>query len=107
MRDLLLLILLGVAAYLGYDNYSKRGALKAAQEEIQRLNTEHSQTPDVIQAPRHRIPATSYAPAAPSQPAWFRERLNQRPSLDEPVRHRHGNDDSSRSTSYNSPTPAP
>jgi hypothetical protein len=106
MRDLLLLVLLCVAAYLGYDNYSKRGALKAAQEEIQRLNTERNQT-GVTQAPRHRIPATSYAPAAPSQPAWFRERVNQRSSLDEPVRHRHGDEDSSRSTSYNSPTPAP
>ena len=100
MRDLLLLLLLGVAAYLAYDDYSKRNALKAAQAEVQRLNTERSQgdQSSVRQSPIH---ARAYAPATQSNPpAWFQERLNQRPSLDEPVRHRHNEEETSKPTSY-------
>jgi hypothetical protein len=99
MRDLLLLLLLGVTAYLGYDNYSKRNALKAAQEEVQRLNSDRSQG-DQSTVRQRPIYARPYAPAAASPPAWFQERLNERPSLDEPVRHRHNEEETSKSTSY-------
>ncbi len=107
MRDLLLLLLLGVAAYLAYDDYSKRNALKAAQEEVQRLNADRSQGD---QSPVRQRPlyARPYAPAAATPPAWFQERLNERPSLDEPVRHRQTDQEANgtRSSTYgSSPTP--
>jgi hypothetical protein len=107
MRDLLLFLLLGVVAYLGYDDYSRRNALKAAQEEVQRLNADRGQgdqTP-VRQRPLYARPV---APAAASPPAWFQERLNERPSLDEPVRHRQSDQEATgrRSSTYGtSPTP--
>jgi hypothetical protein len=108
MRDLLLLLLLGVAGYLAYDDYSKRNALKAAQEEVQRLNTERSQgDQSVVRQSSFR--ARAYAPATQSSPpAWFQERLNQRPSLDEPVRHKQSDEAATgtRTSTYgSSPTP--
>lgn len=112
MRDLLLFLLLGVAAYLGYDDYSKRNALKAAQQEVQRLNADRADRADRSQAdqtPVRQRPAYArpFAPAAASPPAWFQERLNERPSLDEPVRHRQSDQEATgrRSSTYGSPTP--
>src|ERR1051325_8679053 len=110
MRDLLLFLLLGVAACLGYDDYSKRNALKAAQEQVQRLNAEHADGSQAEQSLVRQRPiyARPYAPTAASPPAWFQERLNQRPSLDEPVRHRQSDQDGTgrRSSTYgSSPTP--
>lgn len=107
MKDLLLVILIGVTAYLGYDNYSKRGALKSAQQEIQRLSANRDQPQaSAGQTQQHLqqnpIRARSYAPAPSNPPAWFQERLNQRPSLDEAVRHRHAEEDTTRSTRYGS-----
>lgn len=93
MRDLLLLLLLGVAGYLAYDDYSKRNALKAAQEEVQRLNADRSQGGDQSAVRQRPIYARPYAPAVASPPAWFQQRLNERPSLDEPVRHRQTDQD--------------
>jgi len=107
MRDLLLLLLLGVAAYLAYDDYSKRNALKAAQEEVQRLNADRSQA-DQSPVRQRPIYARPYAPAAATPPAWFQERLNERPSLDEPVRHKQTDQEANgtRSSTYgSSPTP--
>ena len=107
MRDFLLLVAIGVAAYLGYDDYSKRGALRSAQQEIQRLNADRSQA-DAGQTRPSPIRARSYAPAQPSLPAWFQDRLNQRPSLDDAVRHRRTDEETSRSTQYGSrPSPTP
>ncbi|HEY6111460.1 MAG TPA: hypothetical protein VIV62_02980 [Chthoniobacterales bacterium] len=102
MRDLLLFLLLGVAACLGYDDYSKRNALKAAQEQVQRLNAEHADGSQAEQSLVRQRPiyARPYAPTAASPPAWFQERLNQRPSLDEPVRHRQKEGDTNQATSY-------
>jgi hypothetical protein len=110
MRDLLLFLLLGVVAYLGYDDYSRRNALKAAQEEVQRLNTGHADRSQGDQTPVRQRPlyARPFAPAAASPPAWFQERLNERPSLDEPVRHRQSDQEATgrRSSTYGtSPTP--
>ncbi|HEY6204612.1 MAG TPA: hypothetical protein VIW21_00425 [Chthoniobacterales bacterium] len=110
MRDLLLFLLLGVVAYLGYDDYSKRNALKAAQEEVQRVNADRADRSQADQTPVRQRPlyARPYAPAAASPPAWFQERLNERPSLDEPVRHRQSDQDGTgrRSSTYgSSPTP--
>jgi Tfp pilus assembly major pilin PilA len=109
MRDFLLLIAIGVAAYLAYDDYSKRSALKSAQAEIQRLNTERSQA---AAAPTRQNPtagrARSYAPAPSSAPAWFQDRLNERPSLDAAERHKQKEQDTSRPTQYGSrPSPSP
>ena len=106
MRDLLLLIAIGVAAYLAYDDYSKRGALQSAQQEIQRLNAERSQ-PEVAQTRQSAVRARSFAPARPSAPAWFQERLNQRPSLDEAVRHQQKEEDAGKSTHYGSSLASP
>lgn|GEM_PF-4051102 len=105
MRDLLLLIAIALAAYLAYDDYSKRGALKAAQAEIQRLGANQAQT-GASQAPDYRPVARSFAPVTPAPPpAWFQERLNQRTSLDEPVRHKQTQEDDQRKDSrYGSPT---
>ena len=107
MRDLLLLVAIGVAAYLAYDDYSKRSALKSAQAEIQRLNTERSQ-PEAALTRQNPIRARSYAPAPSTAPAWFQERLNERPSLDHAVRHKQKEADEQRSTQYGSrPSPSP
>ncbi|MFN2541891.1 MAG: hypothetical protein ABR514_06965 [Chthoniobacterales bacterium] len=101
MRDLLLIVVIGVAAYLAYDDYSKRGALQSAQQEIQRLSAERSQA-DAGQTRQYPIRARSYAPATPTAPAWFQERLKQRPSLDEAVRHQQKEQDSGKPTHYGS-----
>ncbi len=82
MRELLILLLIGGVAYLGYDDYSKRGALKQAQEEMQRLTAERAQ---VRQNP---VRLNTYTPAAPTPPPWFQQRVQEGSSLDSARRHR-------------------
>jgi hypothetical protein len=81
MKELLILVLLAAAGWFAYDDYYKqRPALKQAQEETQRLTAELNQ-------PRASSNRLYLQPArTPAVPTWFRERLNARPAMDEPVR---------------------
>ncbi len=77
MRELLILILIGVVAYLAYDDYYKqRPALLQAQAEVQQLR-QNPATP----APRVWVPVT------PSPPAWFQRHLDDGAALEDSRRH--------------------
>jgi hypothetical protein len=93
MKDAFLFLLLAVVAYLIYDDYSKRDALKQMQTQVQQLALERDQA---------RRGAVSYAPRiqpTPASPGWFQERLSQKPALDESVRQTRD------AKHYASPTP--
>ena len=101
MRELLILLLIGGVAYLAYDDYLKRDALKQTQEEMQRLTAERGQ---LRQTPGRTSTYVAPTYVAPTPPGWFQERLNERPSMDESGTHRQGNTDASQS---HYPTPKP
>jgi hypothetical protein len=91
MKDAFLFLLLAAVAYLVYDDYSKRDALKQAQDQIQQFNLYYQR-----QTTARVLPRVQSTPATPS---WFQERLGQKPALDESVRQTHD------AKQYGSPTP--
>jgi hypothetical protein len=96
MKDAFLFLLLAAVAYLIYDDYSKRDAMKQMQTQVQQLTYERDQA---------RRGAVSYAPriqATPATPAWFQEHLKKGSSLEESKPHYH-RDEQGASTPFPSP----
>jgi hypothetical protein len=83
MREIIIVLLIAVVGYLAYDDfYNQRPALRQAQTEIQQLHL----TPAPATAETARRPV--YVPIArPSQPDWFRKRVEQGSSLDTSHQH--------------------
>ena len=103
MRELLILLLIGGVAYLGYDDYLKRDALKQAQEQIQQL----SQGQPAAGAARASGRTVSNPPTVwnPPAPGWMQDRLSERPTMDSAVRHKQQGEDTTKSAPYGSPKP--
>ena len=81
MRELLILILIGTAAYLGYDDYYRqRPALERARGELQQLRD------NPVRLAATPVPR-AWAPANPTPPTWFQKQLNDGSSLELPRRH--------------------
>jgi hypothetical protein len=78
VREVLIVLLIGAAGYLAYDDfYKQRPALQKAQAEIQQL----SQNP---------APVAARSPY-PRSPAWFQKKVQQGSSLDTSRQHiQHG-----------------
>jgi hypothetical protein len=72
----ILLLLVAAVAYLAYDDYSKREALRLSQDQIAQMSINFQRQNTVRYVPQTQA----------TTPAWFQERLNQRPAIDEPVR---------------------
>ena len=96
MKALLIVLLIGAAGYLAYDDYYKqRPALEQAQAEIQQLR----ENPAPVAA---RSPV--YVPVnPPSPPAWFQKHLDESGSLD--AARQHIQKDERASTPHPSPHP--
>ena len=76
MRELLILMLIGAAGYLAYDDYYKqRPALQQAQAELQQLR-------------QNPVRLNVRAPTAPTPPAWFQQRLENGSALDSARQHK-------------------
>lgn len=102
MRELLILLLIGGVAYLAYDDYSKRDALRQAQEDIQRL----SQGQPATAARAGGRPGTAGITVwNPTTPGWLQDRLSERPAMDSAVRHKQTGEDTAKSSPYGSPKP--
>jgi hypothetical protein len=82
MREIIIVLLIAAAGYLAYDDfYSQRPALQQAQAEIQQLHL--TPAPATAQSAR-----PVYVPRArPSQPDWFRKRVEQGSTLDTSHQH--------------------
>jgi hypothetical protein len=101
MRELLILLLIGGVAYLGYDDYMKRDALKQAQQDIQRL----SQSQPAAAAPGRPGVRPGVTVWNPSAPGWMQDRLSERPAMDSAVRHKQTGEDTTKSSPYGSSKP--
>jgi hypothetical protein len=99
MRELLILLLIGGVAYLGYDDYIKRDALKQAQQDIQRLSLGQ---PATASRAAGRPAVSVWNPATPG---WLQDRLSERPAMDSAVRHKQTGEDTTKSSPYGSPKP--
>jgi hypothetical protein len=101
MRELLILLLIGGLAYVAYDDYSKRDALKQAQEQIQQL----SQARPAAARAGGRSGTAGITVWNPSTPGWMQDRLSERPVMDSAVRHKQDQEDTTKSSPYGSPKP--
>jgi hypothetical protein len=79
MRDFLLVLLLAGVCYLGYDDYSKRTALRELQQQLQQSSVPANQVRQNIR-PR--------AVFSPTPPSWFQERIHEGSSLDGARQHK-------------------
>ena len=87
MRELLIVLLIGSAGYLAYDDYYKqRPALEEAQRKVQQLTADANQ---LRQNPVRLNVGAPTAPTAPMPPAWFQKRLEDGSSLESSRQHRH------------------
>jgi hypothetical protein len=103
MRELLILLLIGGLAYLGYDDYIKRDALKQAHEQIQQLSQGQPATAAARTSGRPVLnPPTVWNPPTPG---WMQDRLSERPVTDSAVRHKQHDEDANRSSQYGSAKP--
>jgi hypothetical protein len=100
MRELLILILIAGVAYLAYDDYMKRDALKQAQQDIQRLS--QGQPTAAAARPGVRPGVTVWNPPTPG---WMQDRLSERPATDPAVRHKQDQEDTTKSSPYGSSKP--
>jgi hypothetical protein len=75
MKDAFLFLLLAAVAYLVYDDYSKRDALKQMQTQVQQQQSRPSNT----------LRRQGSTPV----PAWFQKHLDQGSLLEQSYPHRH------------------
>jgi len=94
MKDAFLFLLLAAVAYLVYDDYSKRDALKQAQDQIQQMSLNYQRHSSVQYVPRLQ--------SRPTTPSWFQRHLDQGSSLEQSKPHFH-QDEQGAATPFPSP----